>query len=132
MFPSVSQSISAFENAEPLTFPDMQTPTVAQIETAIDVLNKLAERLNIQAAHFIVQLPETQIGTHYAGTIGLETGEQNLNIKNLTKKLKIWEEELTEETKGDPAKPSMRSRFNDVLEQCIVLEEKYFAMSRAS
>jgi len=32
----------------------MQTPTTAQIRTAIEVLNKLGERLNIQAEHSVM------------------------------------------------------------------------------
>lgn len=110
----------------------MQTPTTTQIETAIDVLAKLGERLNIEAAHFIVQLPKTQIGTHYAGSIGSEIIEQILHIESIAKKLEIWGDELEEQTKCDQAEPGMTSRFNDVLEKCIVLEEKYFTLSRAS
>ncbi len=92
--PSLSPARDAFKNAGLLKFANMQTPTIAQIETAIEVLAKLGERFNIQAAHFIVQLPETQIGTYYAGNIGSEILEQILHIENLTKKLKIWEDEL--------------------------------------
>ena len=92
--PSISPARDAFKNAGLLTFANMQTPTIEQIETTIDVLAKLGERFSIQAAHFIVQLPETQMGTYYAGNMGSEILEQILHIENLTKKLKIWEDEL--------------------------------------
>jgi hypothetical protein len=36
----------------------MQTPTTAEFNTAIEVLKKDADRLNEQAAHSIIQMPD--------------------------------------------------------------------------
>jgi hypothetical protein len=51
----------------------MQTPTTAQLRTAIEVLNKLGERLNIHAEHSVMQLAESPLGAHYAGRIEVGT-----------------------------------------------------------
>jgi hypothetical protein len=47
----------------------MPTTTTAQLRTAIEVLNKLAERLNEQAAHSVIQMPESRLGDDYATRI---------------------------------------------------------------
>jgi hypothetical protein len=43
----------------------MQTPTTAQIRTAIEVLRKFGEQINHNAANLAVQLPDTH-GNHCA------------------------------------------------------------------
>lgn len=72
----------------------MQTPTSAQLHTAIEVLEKLRERINIQAAHSAIQLPDTQLGNHYAGQIGTKAIEQIVQLETVTAKLEIWRTEL--------------------------------------
>jgi hypothetical protein len=44
----------------------VQTPTTAEFDTAIEVLKKYAERLNEQAAHSMIQMPESCLGANYA------------------------------------------------------------------
>lgn len=73
----------------------MQTPTTAEIETAIKVLVKLGERLNAEAAHSIFQMPETQLGAHYAANIRTQTLDQTLRISAVATQLKNWQEELS-------------------------------------
>jgi hypothetical protein len=73
----------------------MQNPTVAELETAIQVLASLGERLNTEAAYSIIQMPKTQLGDHYAGDIGSATIEQNIRINVVATKLKNWQEELS-------------------------------------
>ena len=73
----------------------MQNPTMAELETAIQVLARLGERLNTEAAYSIIQMPKTQLGDHYAGDIGSATIEQNVRIGAIAAKLKNWQEELS-------------------------------------
>ena len=73
----------------------MQNPTMAELETAIQVLVRLGERLNTEAAYSIIQMPKTQLGDHYAGDIGSATIEQNVRIGAIAAKLKNWQEELS-------------------------------------
>jgi hypothetical protein len=42
----------------------MQTPSTAQLGTAIEVLTKLGERLNLHAEHSVVQLSESQLSSY--------------------------------------------------------------------
>ena len=73
----------------------MQIPTANELETAVEVLVRLGERLNTEAAHSIVQMPETQLGAHYAGNIRSQTLEQTLRIGAVAAQLKNWQEELS-------------------------------------
>lgn len=75
----------------------MQTPTTAQIRTAIEVLNKLGERLNIHAEHSVMQLSESPLGAHYAGRIEVGTTEQITRIEAVATQLKNWRDEMLEQ-----------------------------------
>ena len=109
---------------------NMQTPTAVQIQSAIEVLTRLAERLNVQAAHSITQLPETPLGAHYAGNIGSQTIDETARIEGVTKMLEIWEDELREQKRSALTRPKARTRFHGMLDKCLVLEKKYFTASR--
>ena len=73
----------------------MQTPTRAELETAIEVLIQLGKRLNTEATHSIVQMPETQLGAYYAAEIRSQTLEQTLRLGAVATQLKNWLEELS-------------------------------------
>jgi len=75
----------------------MQTPTTAQLRTAIEVLTKLGERLNTHAEHSVMQLPESQLGAHYAGRIGTDAIEQTSRIEAVATQLKNWRDELLQQ-----------------------------------
>jgi hypothetical protein len=75
----------------------MHTPTTAQLRTAIEVLDKLAERLNEHAAHSVMQLPETRLGDDYAAKIEGRIIEQTNQIQTINAQLKIWREELLQQ-----------------------------------
>jgi len=47
----------------------MQTPTTAQLRTAIEVLKKLGERIDKHATHSLMQLPDTRLGDDHAARI---------------------------------------------------------------
>jgi len=81
------------------TEPAMQTPTTAQLRTAIEVLNKLVERLNEHAAHSVIQLPETQLGDRYAARIESRAIEQIGGIETVAAQLKSWREEILQQQK---------------------------------
>ncbi len=77
----------------------MQTPSSAQIRTAIDVLKKLGERLNEHAAHSVIQLPETRLGGDYAARIEARAIQQTSHIDVVAEQLKSWRDELRQERK---------------------------------
>jgi len=75
----------------------MQTPTTAQLRTAIEVLKKLGERLNEHAAHSVIQLPDTQLGDRYAGHIEVRAIEQTTRIQTVAAQLEQWRDELLQQ-----------------------------------
>jgi hypothetical protein len=75
----------------------MQTPTTAQLRTAIEVLSKLGERLNTEAAHSVIQLPETRLGDDYAARIEARAIEKTTHIETVAAQLKNWRDELLEQ-----------------------------------
>ena len=75
----------------------MQTPTTAQLRTAIEVLTKLGERLNTHAEHSVMQLSESPLGAHYAGRIEVGAIEQTGRIEAVATQLKDWRDELLQQ-----------------------------------
>ena len=75
----------------------MQSPTTAQIRTAIEVLKKLGERLNEHAAHSVMQLPETRFGDDCAARIEARTIQQTTHIESVAAQLMNWRDELLQE-----------------------------------
>lgn len=78
---------------------NMQTPTTAQLHTAIEVLNKLGERLIEQAAKSVLQLPETQVGDQYAARIEARAIERTGQIQIVAAQLESWRSELVGQTR---------------------------------
>ena len=72
----------------------MQTPTTAQIRTAIEVLKKLGERINTHAGDSVMQLSETPNGAYHAGQIEVGAIEQTSRIEAVASQLKQWRDEL--------------------------------------
>lgn len=75
----------------------MQKPTTDQLETAMEVLSKLRDRLNAEAQHSISHMPKTQMGVHYSRDIWLQAVEQTGRIAALSNQLKNWRDELPEQ-----------------------------------
>jgi hypothetical protein len=75
----------------------MQTPSTAQIRTAIEVLNKLGERLNERAANSVMQLHDSQFGDRQAGRIETKAIEQTTQIQSVAAQLEEWRDELVQE-----------------------------------
>jgi len=52
-----------------------------QISHARNVLNKLTERLNEQAAYSVTQMPESRLGDNFAARIESQTVEQTTRLR---------------------------------------------------
>jgi hypothetical protein len=72
----------------------MQTPTTAEFDTAIEVLKKHAEHLNEQAAHSMIQMPESRLGVDYAARIQSQTIGQIGQIETVAVQIKNWRDEI--------------------------------------
>jgi hypothetical protein len=72
----------------------MQIPTKAEFNTAIEVLKKYAERLNEQAAHSMIQMPESRLGVDYAARIQSQTIGQIGQIETVAAQVKNWRDEI--------------------------------------
>ena len=72
----------------------MQIPTKAEFNTAIEVLKKYAESLNEQAAHFMIQMPESRLGVDYAARIQSQTIGQIGQIETIAAQVKNWRDEI--------------------------------------
>jgi hypothetical protein len=83
--------------------PIMMTPTTAELRTAIEVLKMLDQRLDDQAAHSVMQLPNTELGDQYAEQIGARTIEQTSHIEKVSMQLQNWREELLQQQKQQVA-----------------------------
>ena len=75
----------------------MQTPTTAQLRTAIEVLKKLEERIDNHGNHSLMQLPATRLGDDYAARIEWQTIEQIARLKTVMAQLESWRDELKQE-----------------------------------
>jgi hypothetical protein len=75
----------------------MLTPTTAELLNAIQVLNKLGERINTSAFNSVLQLSETNLGNHNAGQIGVTAIEQISRIKIVAGQLENWGNELIQQ-----------------------------------
>ena len=72
----------------------MQAPTTIQIRTAIEVLEKLGERINAHAAQSVRQIPPSGMSGQLAGQIGVQAMEQNNQVKEITGLLQTWHTEV--------------------------------------
>ena len=75
----------------------MQTPTTAQIRTAIQVLKKYGEHINHNAANLLIELPETRFGDHVAARAKVLNIEQVSRIQTLAAQLENWRDQLQQE-----------------------------------
>jgi len=75
----------------------MQTPSTAQIRTAIEVLKKFGEHINENAANLVVQLPDTHFCDHCAARVEVLKIEQVSRIQTLTAQLESWRDELLQQ-----------------------------------
>lgn len=75
----------------------MQTPTTAQIRTAIEVLKKFGEHLNTNAANTVIGLPDSQNFDRHAANLEVRAIEQTTRIETVAAQLEGWRNELMQE-----------------------------------
>jgi hypothetical protein len=75
----------------------MQTPSTAQIRTAIEVLKKLGDRINERAADSVIQLHDSPFGDRHAGRIETTTIEQITRIQSVAAQLETWRNEMLQQ-----------------------------------
>ena len=72
----------------------MQEPTTIQLRTAMEVLQKLGERINEHAARSVRQIPPSSVNGQLAGQISMNAMEQKKQVGEITGLLKTWNGEL--------------------------------------
>jgi hypothetical protein len=72
----------------------MQTPTTIQIRTAIEVLQKLGERIKEHAARSVRQMPSSHRAGLLLGQITVNAREQTQQVEAITGQLQTWHGEL--------------------------------------
>ncbi len=77
----------------------MQTPTTAQLRTAIEVLKMLGERINNNAANAVIDLPEAQCYDRHAANIEARSIEQISRIETVSAQLEHWRDQLQQQKK---------------------------------
>jgi hypothetical protein len=75
----------------------MQTPTTAQIRTAIEVLKKFSEHINQNAANLVIELPDTRFGDHVAARVEGMNIEQITRIRTVAAQLESWRDQLLQQ-----------------------------------
>ena len=75
----------------------MQTPSTAQIRTAIDVLKKYGEHINHNAVNAVVELSDSQLHDRQAGRHEVRTIEQISRIETVAGQLESWRNELLQQ-----------------------------------
>ena len=72
----------------------MKTPSPTEIQDAVAMLKKLAERLNTRAANSAIALPETPIGANAAIRIKAQAIQQATQINAIAAQLEDWHAEM--------------------------------------
>jgi hypothetical protein len=75
----------------------MQTPSTAQIRTAIEVLKKFGEHINHNAVNTVIELSDSQLHDQQAGRIEARTIEQTTRIETVAAQLESWRNELLQQ-----------------------------------
>ena len=75
----------------------MQTPSTAQIRTAIEVLKKFGEHINHNADHLVIELPDTRLGGQVATRAKVLKIEQTTQIQSVAAQLENWRDQLLQQ-----------------------------------
>jgi hypothetical protein len=75
----------------------MQTPSTAQIRTAIEVLKKFGEHINHNAVNTMIELSDSQLHDQQPGHIEARTIEQTTRIETVAAQLESWRNELLQQ-----------------------------------
>jgi hypothetical protein len=72
-------------------------PTATEVNAAIEVLQKLDERIAAQTNHSLGELPNNRLGNQYADRIESDAIEQTARIKLVSAQLANWRDELLQQ-----------------------------------
>jgi hypothetical protein len=72
----------------------MNSPTPQQLRTAIEVLQQLGQRINVEAANSLCLLSDSRHGADQATNIQAHAVEQNTHLAMLITRLDEWLEEM--------------------------------------
>ena len=75
----------------------MQTPSTAQIRTAIEVLKKFGEHINHNAVNKVIELSDSQLHDQQPGRIEARTIEQTTRIETVAAQLESWRIKLLQQ-----------------------------------
>jgi hypothetical protein len=75
----------------------MQTPSTAQIRTAIEVLKKLGEHINHNAVNTMIESSDSQLHEQQPGRIEARTIEQTTRIESVAAQLESWRNEMLQQ-----------------------------------
>mgnify|MGYP001430245428 CR=1 FL=1 len=75
----------------------MQTPTTAQIRTAIHVLKRFGEHINHNTTNLVIELPDTRFGNHVAARAKVVNIEEVSRIQTVTQQLEKWRDHLLQQ-----------------------------------
>ena len=75
----------------------MQTPSTAQIRTAIEVLKKYGDHINHKAVNAAIELSDSQLHDRQAGRLEVQTIEQITRVKTVAAQLETWRNELLQQ-----------------------------------
>jgi hypothetical protein len=74
-----------------------KNPSAAEIHAAIEVLQKLDERIAEQTNHSLGELPKNRLGNQYADRIESDAIERTARIKLVSAQLATWRDELLQQ-----------------------------------
>ena len=75
----------------------MQTPSTAQIRTAIEVLKKFGEHINHNGDNLVIELPDTRMGGDVAARAKVLKIEQTTRIQSVAEQLENWRDQLLQQ-----------------------------------
>lgn len=75
----------------------MSPPTSREFRSAITVLNRLARRIDENAAERVLRLPESRFGDQHAAHVGAQTVEQTSRISAIITQLEDWRDGLQQQ-----------------------------------
>lgn len=76
----------------------MHLLTTVDLESAIEVLEKLAERINLRAEQYAIQFAEATAGAVDVGRIHLRAIEDTTRIERVVAQIDQWRREINQET----------------------------------
>lgn len=114
-------------------FMKQTSPSAFELRTAIAVLNMLDERIRIETAYSMTQLPKTELGNQYAANVEGRALEQSFHINTVCAQLENWDEE-TVTTRTSPTSSANCAKLPSLVTSAkrLWLSTKCFVTSKLS